>query len=912
MFRKHTCSLKLCILMCLILMISMMMQIPAGASETAVTLRVAYYPLEGFFEYDESGNEVGYGVELLDAISRYTGIQFAYVPAESWESTKQMLLDGEADIRMPGTMPAQPSTTLEYTNSSVIDTYYAIMTLKSREDLYYEDYETFQTLRYGISENLYNTLISTYDFASLNIRKDQLTFYAEYNDCREALVRGEIDAVISNIMDLDDEMKKLKRFSTVSNYISMRIGDPEIERLDEGLSNLKQSEPTFMADLYKEWFPKRIEVPLTKEETEFLAQLGGIRFLFQDEQGYLSRKDEQGKYVGYYPEIAQQVCDELGVECIPATEADKKQGILVYPGFYYDYTWAEKCGVDLSLPYDTAFFNRVIRKDQNVNHENARVAVYKDLQIEDSLLDDLYTKDQMVECNSFMDCINAVKDGRADVTYVNRYTSEYYMNSYRFGGLSASLSDISYQESFGVSGDESGMLASILGKKLMMIATPDLLSIMREFRSQKIEQNVILEYLYGNPLKSAVIISVIITLFIVMIILLWVARRMQQNSLALKEATEAKQDFISRISHDMRTPMNAIIGFAEFGGESRSPDEMKKYYEKISAAGKYLLQLINDSLDLTKIGSANYELHPEPCTNREFIDEIENLFSEKARKDGVKFTVHYDTEELVCLEFDKLRLQQIFVNLLNNAVKFTPEGGHVSLEISHENASEGTVLVHFKVSDDGIGMSEEFQKKMYQPFEQEQRGQKGQGTGLGLAIVSKLIETMGGTIRCESKVGSGTTFFVDLCMKKAILKETAVKAGVTEIHYLKGKRALLCEDNELNREVANLFLEKEGMHVTNAEDGQQGVEYFSHSEEYYFDVILMDVRMPVMDGIEATKAIRGMARKDAATVPIIALSANTFDEDIEECKAAGMNGHMSKPIIPDEFYKVLQKAIPSP
>lgn len=900
-------------ILCLTFILCLTMLIPVQASapkkDGRTTLRVAYYPLEGFFEYDDSGKEIGYGVELLNAISRYTGIQFTYVPADSWESTKQMLLDGEADIRMPATMPTKPSETLAYTNSSVIDTYYAIMTLKSREDLYYEDYDTFATLKFGISENLYYTSISSYDFTELNISEDQMVFYEGYNECREALEQGEVDAVISNVMDLDDEMKKLERFSTVSNYISMLIGSPEIDVIEDGLSNLKQNEPTLMADLYKEWFPDRIEIPLTKEETEFLSEIDGLRFTFDESQGYLSRKDDQGNYVGYYPAIAELICSELGVDCIQISDEEEKDGMVVHSSFYYDYNWAEKCNVDLSLPYDTAFFNAVTKKDRNIDMRNCKVAAIRALRITDTYILKRYTEEQIVWCDSFIDCINAVNSGVADITYVNRYTTEYYLNTYRYGGLSSSLSDISYQESFAVSGDDTGMLASILGKKLMMISSADLLGIMRELRAEKVEQNVLLEYLYGNPLQSAVVIAVAITFFVVMFVLFWFTRKMQKKNLALKEATEAKQDFISRISHDMRTPMNAIIGFAEFGKDSQSLNEMQDYYGKIASAGKYLLQLINDSLDLTKIGSATYELHPEPLTNKEFVSEIENLFSEKAKEEGIEFSITTDRDEMVCLEFDKLRVQQIFVNLLNNAIKFTQRGGHVSLDISHEDMPDDKMMVHFKVSDDGVGMSEEFQKKMYQPFEQEQGKGKEQGTGLGLAIVKKLVDTMGGTIQCQSVEGKGTTFLVDLCVKEAKASEALVQAEAVEEHLLEGKRVLLCEDNELNREVARLFIEKEGMQVKNAENGKEGLEFFRQSTEGYYDVILMDVRMPVMNGIEAAKAIRALNRKDAKTIPIIALSANTFDEDIQACKAAGMNDHLNKPIIPDDFSRVLKRVM---
>lgn len=248
-----------------------------------------------------------------------------------------MLLDGEADIRMPGTLPSSPSVTLEYSNSSIIDTYYSVMTLNSREDLYYEDYDTFKTLKVGISQNLYNNISAMEDFKKINIGEEQIKLYEGYNECREALKKGEVDAIISNIMDLDSEMKILEKFSSVSNYISMVIGSSQMQLINDALITLKQNEPTFMSDLNKKWFPNRVIIPFTKEESEFLDNLDNICFSFRDKQGYLSIKDKSGKFEGFYPEVAKKICDKLGVEY---EETDLMytdvKGISVYPDFYYD------------------------------------------------------------------------------------------------------------------------------------------------------------------------------------------------------------------------------------------------------------------------------------------------------------------------------------------------------------------------------------------------------------------------------------------------------------------------------------------------------------------------------------------------------------------------------------------------
>lgn len=262
-----------------------------------------------------------------------------------------MLLKDEADIRMPGTIPVTPSTTLGYTQHSIIDTYYAIMTLKDREDLYYEDYDTFGTIKVGVSRSLYESADLEDTLAKVNITQDQLIFYDGYNACREALDNGEVDALISNIMDLDDEMKQLDKFDTVSNYISMRIGDRNLLAINNAISQISQGEPTFLSELYKKWFPERAAVPLTKEEIEYLRGIDSLTFAFRDGQGYLSRKNEDGMYVGVFPMIAQRLCDELGVDCIQTSDAASTDESVIHPDFYYDYNWAQEQEVSITQSY---------------------------------------------------------------------------------------------------------------------------------------------------------------------------------------------------------------------------------------------------------------------------------------------------------------------------------------------------------------------------------------------------------------------------------------------------------------------------------------------------------------------------------------------------------------------------------
>lgn len=393
-------------------------------------------------------------------------------------------------------------------------------------------------------------------------------------------------------------------------------------------------------------------------------------------------------------------------------------------------------------------------------------------------------------------------------------------------------------------------------------------------------------------------------------------RQINQKNIELKEtaeraesATMAKTEFLSRMSHDIRTPMNAIIGLTHLAQEETDPAVIQEYLGKIALSSDFLLGLINDILDMSKIENGDLTLNPEPLTRDEFAASVETVIRPLMDKRGIHFTCQI-AREPGCILVDKLRFKQIFFNLLSNAAKFTPEGGEVSLTMEQIPAKAGCSGLRFRIQDTGIGMSEEFQARMYDPFSQETSalGSKSKGTGLGLSIVKSLVDAMGGTISVQSKLGEGTVFTLEFSLPLA--ENVEKDAGKLQpVEALKGAHILLVEDNEINTYVAKLILEKAGCRVTTAENGQQALEQFSSSAPNTFGAILMDVRMPVMDGLSATRAIRALSRADAAAVPIIAMTADAFAEEQEQTRQAGMNAHLSKPIDPSSLYAALAQFI---
>lgn len=376
-----------------------------------------------------------------------------------------------------------------------------------------------------------------------------------------------------------------------------------------------------------------------------------------------------------------------------------------------------------------------------------------------------------------------------------------------------------------------------------------------------------------------------------------------------ESAAKAKSEFLSRMSHDIRTPMNAIIGLTYLAQKEDNIETVKVYLAKISASSKFLLGLINDILDMSKIENGNITLNPEPLTKKEFVVSINTVIRPLMDQRNIHFICQMDAGP-DCILVDKLRFNQIFFNLLSNAGKFTPEGGEVSISLENLPPKDDKAGMRFYVRDNGVGMSEEFLQHIYDPFSQEHSklSNNSKGTGLGLPIVKSLVEAMGGTISVKSKLGEGTEFAVELYLPvtDAPDDETAMyRPDVT----LQNKHILLVEDNEINTFVAKIILEQAGCIVTTAENGKTGVDTFGSSEPGKFSAILMDVRMPVMDGLEATRTIRALDRPDAKTVPIIAMTADAFAQEQKRTIDSGMNYHISKPINPQELYNVLAEYI---
>jgi len=379
-------------------------------------------------------------------------------------------------------------------------------------------------------------------------------------------------------------------------------------------------------------------------------------------------------------------------------------------------------------------------------------------------------------------------------------------------------------------------------------------------------------------------------------------------------ANAAKSDFLSRMSHDIRTPLNGIIGMTYLTQKMELPGKARENLNKIDVSSKFLLSLINEVLDMAKAESGKIELHPEPYDAAVFFQYLDSVIMPLCRERNINFVIDAMPVDGVLPLMDTLRINQVFFNLLSNAVKFTPEGGTVTYRLREHLTERGSLVLEGTVSDTGVGMSEEFQKHLFEPFSQEHlTGQpEMRGTGLGLAIVKKLLDLMGCEITVQSGIGKGTTFSLRGefdCVPVSSVKIPGNKMKQNDLKRLAGRHVLLCEDHPLNQEIAKALLNENGIVTSIADDGQQGVKAFAESTPDFYAAILMDIHMPIMDGFEAAGAIRALKRQDAKTIPIIAMTADAFSDDVQKCLNAGMNDHIAKPIDPAKLMQVLNKNI---
>ena len=713
--------------------------------------------------------------------------------------------------------------------------------------------------------------------------------------------------------------------------------------LDYAMRQLDQESPFFKADLYKKYFTLDYRQILTGEEKSWLEEHGDIRIGFlNNDPAIFSRDEATEKLTGMLAEYTSYAKDCLGNQVLKfyiqeydsydeMTQAlqNREIDMVFYAGRNPDF--AEKNGYALT---NTAWTYSLMAVTDEKKFDEDRlytVAVPKEKDALKQHIAFCYPQWKLVDYDSLEDAADMVMNEKADCFLIGTSQALKYDNERDFKSVPLTKT---MEACFAVRGGE-GPILSILNKTLKAMPSDMLTSALAIYDSTA-DKVTFWDFVKDN-MPAFFVTAGFSSLGIIGIILVLLRKARKAETvaklaandtqklndkleIALKKAEDAslaKTRFLNNMSHDIRTPMNAILGYAQIMEDELNGKEMpevSEHLEKLQQSGNLLLSIINNVLDMARIESGRMELDENYCRIEDVWKSLFAVFDENAMKKNIALHYAMNVEHEHVLT-DVTKVKEILVNILSNAIKYTPAGGSVMVDVDELPCDEsGYMIVKIRVSDTGIGMSQDYQTKIFEAFTREQNTTKSKiaGTGLGMSIVKKYVDLLGGTINVESELGKGSTFTVTL--KHRIADESYyVKKHIEEpgtgSEILEGRNILLTEDNDLNAEIAEAILERAGLKTERVEDGIQCVNRIMEMPVGTYDMILMDIQMPKMDGYKATQAIRNLPDRDKACIPIIAMTANAFVEDKRDAIAAGMNGHIAKPIQVDKLLSMLAEVI---
>lgn len=920
--------------LCVLLAASFGLCAAAAGSESASqrAVRVGMFTGEGYAELDAAGNWSGIDIEITENIAQTAGFEVSFVEVSSVQQAFSDLENGKLDMVADiskNEEREQKYLFSQYEQGSVGTNIFV------REDDDRWDYEnvdqlkkmTFSCERGNIAESDFLQWCSQYGF------EPNIVLYDSSKEAADAVSSGNADGYVDG-EDFLKGFRSILSFAPSPYYYVFAQGSTALKRqVDAALAQIYIHDPLYGKELQEKYIgvTQSSTATFSRDEKAYIASNPNVRIaVLKGDEPYFSGTAQSPK--GIIPEFYKQISAVTGLtftyqiyetqaQAIEAVESGQADIV----GMYSDgMTKAYEQKLSVTRKY-TSVSTVMITNTGTQTGSIRRIAVKE--RSRSSILQDMpldLQKAQLVSCNTAEDCFNALHKKQADAVIIGLPSATYLVNQRNSSAyVITPVSSVSL-ELCAAAVRSNHTLVSILNKGINSVAY----TINGIIANNTVAQDSLKATISRIPAGAVAVFAAVMTLLV--LLLLWAlialtksrktkiaaiqaegeAREQRIKAESYEKSAEEKNAFFANISHDMRTPLNAIIGFIRMAKKPGLSDETRNdYLDKAGRSSALLLDLINDTLTMSKASSGKLQICPEPVDNRELLESIIVPIRETAIKKNVGFSADYSCTQDRTILADTLNVQKVFLNLLSNAVKYTPVGGHVSFRVYHDPAQSRTPDTVFVVSDDGIGISEEFLPHIFEPFSQEkQKGYEAVGTGLGLSIVRQLVDLMGGTIEVRSEKNHGSTFTVRLHFEEAAQTESS-QPKTKKIADLTGRKVLLCEDNELNREIAVALLNEKGVTVIPAENGQIGVEKFTESVPGTFDAVLMDVRMPVMDGIEATSAIRALQRQDAKTIPIIAMTADAFDDDVRKCRDAGMSDHVAKPIDPAELYQVLSSSI---
>ena len=917
----------------------------AGQEEVAQQKLIRMGSFEDTFDYvDENGIRRGFGYELMQALAGYTGWKFEYVKCD-WSNCFDKLENGEIDVMGDISYTDERAQRMLFSEEPMGEEKYILYADLSHTDIETSDFKSMDGKRVGV-------LLGTEPEIMLTEWENKNGIHTEHvnvnnnEDVEKKLANHEIDCFVS----LEESIWSEQGISSVTTigkagiYFAINKERSDIKaELDFAILQLDQNSPFFKADLYKKYFTLDYSQSLTGKEKSWLKEHGDIRIGFLDNApAVFSMDEETGKLTGTLAEYISYAKDCLGNQTLEfnmqayddydemlQSLQEGEIDAIFYASRNPDF--AEKKGYALT---NTAWtYSMMAVTDEKYFNENEvhTVAVPKEKEALKQHIIFSYPNWKLVEYDSLADAADMVTHEKADCFLLGTSQALKYDNNRDFKSVPLTKT---MEACFAVKGGE-GPLLSILNKTLKTMPSGMLTSALAIYDSTA-DKVTFYDFIKDNML-AVFVTAGLFSLSIIGIILMLLRKARKAEAVAMlaasdtqklndkleialkkaEDASLAKTRFLHNMSHDIRTPMNAILGYTQLMEDELKGKELPEtldHLKKLKQSGNLLLSILNNVLDMARIESGKMEIDESYGQIKEIQQTLLEIFDDEAKKKNIAFhyTVNVEHEHVL---IDITKVKEIFANILSNAIKYTPSGGSVTVNVDELPCDEpGYMIARTSVSDTGIGMSQEYLTRIFEAFTREQNTTKSKiaGSGLGMSIVKKYVELLGGTINVESEPGKGSIFTVTLKHRIAdegYYKKMHVETPGTGSEILAGKNILLAEDNDLNAEIAVAILERFGLKAERVEDGIQCVNRIKKMPAGTYDMILMDIQMPKMDGYQATQEIRHLPDQDKACIPIVAMTANVFEEDKREAAAAGMNGHIAKPIQADDLLPTLVEII---
>ena len=918
-----------CFLLCLSLIFVIMAPATVFAEEPEKKVVCVGLFGDNYNKISEDGKISGYEYEYLQKIADYTGWTYEYVNVD-WEDAFTKLQNGEIDLFGGVSYTPERAENMLFSDIRMAEERYYIYADLSNTEVSASDLNSFEGKTIGVLEN--------------SIPEEVLTEWEKKNHLHTQHVDISTDeSVLGNLenhkMDcfVSIEERRNENNGETAVFPILYIGDSDAyfainkerhdikEELDNAMRRITNDNPFYADELYKKYLTAPSASALSEEENTWLKEHGAICIGYIEEDAGISSLDaESGELTGVirdYMKFAQNCINgqkldfetkafstlEEELEALKTGEID-----LIYKvpqNLYY----AEQNELSLSDTVMKIALTAITTQADFQENEEKSVAIVDEDQAQEWYLNENYPNWEIIKCASFDDAEKLVRDGKADCMLARSGRAQKYLKDTKFQTVRlGNDANISFAVKRG-----NKTLLSILNKTLQPMQS-DMLTNALSIYENSMQKVTASEFISDNK-REVVIFFIILMIFIFVVFTLLkksrtAEERAKEAMRVAEEANMAKSNFLFNMSHDIRTPMNAILGFAELAGKNMDhPQRLDDYLNKIQVSGKGLLLILDKVLEISRIESGKTILEETPQEGEKVLDSCMVMMNPEIEKKHLTVTVEKQIDQPYTY-FDTARITEIILNILSNAIKYTADGGRIECTMSQSrHPEEGWIYQELSICDNGIGMSEEFQKHIFDLFSREHSTTSSgiPGTGLGMGITKKLVDLMYGTITVKSKVGEGTSVTVKIPVRVASYEDTQPKHSnmSAEKEQLQGKHILLAEDNDLNAEIAMALLEEDGVQVDRAKDGVECIKKLEHSKPGYYALILMDIQMPSMNGYEATEKIRELHDRKKAEIPIIAMTANAFSEDKARAVKAGMNDHVAKPVDMDILVATMLKYI---